>query len=137
MLVDDQKKVLSALHVSLQQQCPDWTFIEIGDLSQMWQAIKRKCPDLLVVDWGMRGLHAKETPDLQDGENPLQVIRRRCPAVGIIVLASSPEVEACALNSGANAFVSKVDPPETLLIKIREWQDSLSLRQEKPHVSKS
>lgn len=122
ILIDDQKEVLSALQVSLKRHYPDSTFVQAGDLSQMWQAIERECPDLLIVDWGMRGLHEPESPSSTDGENPLQAIRRRCPNLGIIVLDSSPEIETLAINWGADSFVCKADPPETLLMKIRAWQ---------------
>jgi DNA-binding NarL/FixJ family response regulator len=45
-------------------------------------------------------------------------LRHACPGLGIIVLSGRPEASRAALAAGADAFVSKGNPPEHLLSAI-------------------
>jgi DNA-binding NarL/FixJ family response regulator len=42
-------------------------------------------------------------------------LREAYPGLAVIVLSGHPEVEEAAVAAGADAFVSKADPPEVLL----------------------
>jgi CheY-like chemotaxis protein len=46
-------------------------------------------------------------------------LRELCPGLPVIVLSGQPEVRRTALAAGADAFVSKADPPEQLLAALR------------------
>jgi DNA-binding NarL/FixJ family response regulator len=52
----------------------------------------------------------------------LTALRQACPQVAVIVLSAQPGAEKPALAAGANAFVSKADPPEQLLAAIRSTE---------------
>ena len=52
-------------------------------------------------------------------EDLLMALRAACPALAVIVLSGQPEAEGSALAAGADAFVSKADPPEQVLAAIR------------------
>jgi DNA-binding NarL/FixJ family response regulator len=45
----------------------------------------------------------------------LAALHQVCPQLRVIVLSGQPEVEEDALAAGADAFLSKADPPERLL----------------------
>jgi len=63
-------------------------------------------PDLILLDWGLPGSGLAEQ---------LADLRKACPQAAIIVLSAQPGAEEAALAAGADAFVSKADPPEKLL----------------------
>ena len=48
----------------------------------------------------------------------LPAVRKACPHLFIIALNGSPDTQEEALAGGADAFVSKTDPPELLLAAI-------------------
>jgi DNA-binding NarL/FixJ family response regulator len=54
------------------------------------------------------------TPDL-NGLNAIQLIKAKYHSFVVIDLAMEPELKAEALTSGADAFISKSDPPEKLM----------------------
>ena len=62
-------------------------------------------PDLILMDVRMPKM---------DGLEALRVIKAKQPQIKVILLSMYPEHEAEALAAGADAFVSKSDPPEKL-----------------------
>lgn len=69
--------------------------------------------DLVLLDWNLPGI---DTPQL------ITDLRTVAPDIHIIVLSGRPEAAAPALCAGADAFVSKGDPPETLLAALEAIQ---------------
>ena len=84
---------------------------ECSDLESLVLQIKEFKPDLVLLDWELRGrpatalLFAAHTPSFRPKT---------------IVLSGRPESEQAVLAAGADAFVSKADPPERLLSTLRE-----------------
>jgi DNA-binding response OmpR family regulator len=81
---------------------------------------------LLLLDWDLPGLGTELIPKL----------RRICPELYVIVLGVRAEARVMALMAGANAFVSKTEPPEHLVAalwraeregKVRNWAAALTL----------
>ncbi len=63
-------------------------------------------PDVLLLDWQLPGSPMKElVGDIRALELPLK----------IVVLSVQPEEEGAAMAAGADAFVSKADPPDQLM----------------------
>jgi DNA-binding NarL/FixJ family response regulator len=105
LLADDQAKVRSALRLLLEQQ-PDVEILgEAVDSLGVLDWLKATSPDLVLLDW--------ELPAFRG--NMLPLMRELCPSVVVIALSGRPEARQAALAAGANAFVSKGDPPERLL----------------------
>jgi CheY-like chemotaxis protein len=50
-----------------------------------------------------------------DGLEAMRIIKARWPAVGVVVVTMHPEHQSSAFAAGADAFVSKLDPPEVLI----------------------
>jgi DNA-binding NarL/FixJ family response regulator len=110
LLADDEPSLRSALRLLLEQE-PELTVV--GEASESRCAQDQTAvlqPDLLLLDWELPG-----------GVGMALVARLRAmvPMMRIIVLSSRPEVRPAALAAGADAFVSKGDPPDSLLAAIQ------------------
>jgi len=51
----------------------------------------------------------------------LPALRARYPRLPVIVMCGQPEVRRAALAAGADAFISKTDPPDQLLAALEEF----------------
>jgi len=109
LLADDQPEVRRALTILLERQ-PGLTVagqaVDADDLLAQAEAL---CPDLVLLDWELPGLV---------GSSLLSALRAVCPGVLVIALSGRPGARRAALAAGANAFVSKADPPDRLLATI-------------------
>ena len=110
LLADDQSRVRSALRLVLEQQQGVSILGEAVDATSLLDWVKAACPDLVLLDWELPGL---ETDSL------LSALRARCPHLKVVALSGRPEARQAALDAGADAFVSKGDPPEWLLRTLR------------------
>jgi len=112
LLSDDQPKVRFALRVLLERQ-PGVEIvgeaIAADDLLAQARTIR---PDLVLLGWELPGLSATRS---------LSALRRACPDLYVIALSGRPEARRAALAAGADAFVSKGDPPERLLAAISDY----------------
>ena len=109
LIADDQAKVRSALRLLLEHQ-PDVEILgEAVDTTGLLDWVKAVCPDVVLLDWELPGLPIAAL---------LPLLCRSCPALQVIALSSRPQVRQEALDAGADAFVSKGDPPERLLTAV-------------------
>ena len=109
LLADAQAKVRFALRVLLERQ-PE--FEVVGEAASVEDLLARtgpSCPDVVLLDWSVAGPMAARL---------IPALRHNCPGVGIIVLSGRPEARRAALAAGADAFVSKGNPPEHLMAAI-------------------
>ena len=109
LIVDDQPQVRSALRLLLREELGVTVVGEAGDLEQALELACVKQPDLVLLDW--------ELPT-QDGATALVGLRAAYPGLAVIALSSRPEARQLALAAGADAFVSKGDPPERLVVSV-------------------
>lgn len=110
LLADDQPKVRLGLRLLLEQE--EWTSVvgEAAEAESLLAQVEATQPDLILLDWSLQG---SGRPDL------LPALRDCCPGLAVVVLSGQPDAEQEALDAGADAFVSKADPPELLLEAIR------------------
>jgi DNA-binding NarL/FixJ family response regulator len=106
MLADDETRVRFALRVLLSRQAGVEVAGEAVNAAGLLALLAQGSPDLLLLDW--------ELPDVA-GAPLVAAVRGLCPRLPIIVLSGRPDVRRAALAAGADAFVSKADPPERLL----------------------
>jgi len=110
LLADGQSNVRFALRVLLERE-PGYVVVgEAADENSLSRSLVLSFPDVVVMGWELPGMPL---------QNPLASIRRVGPDLIIIALSARTEARAAALAAGANAFVSKSDPPEHLLKAIR------------------
>ncbi|MBN1138262.1 MAG: response regulator transcription factor [Anaerolineae bacterium] len=109
LLADAQTKVRFALRVLLERQ-PGFEVVgEAAGAEGVLAHAAGSCPDVVLLDWSVVGAAADDL---------MLALRSSCPGVGVIVLSGRPEVREAALAAGADAFVSKGNPPEHLLAAI-------------------
>jgi len=110
LVADNDARVRSALQTVLKEE-PGLTLIgESADLESLATQIRVLKPDLVLLDWDLRGRPAAAL---------LLALTTLKTQTKVIVLSGRPESEEAALAAGAEAFVSKGDPPEVLLTVFR------------------
>jgi len=109
LLADDQPRVRFALRVLLEQQ-PGFEVVgKAADAEDLLAQAQATYPDLVLLGWELPGLAATDS---------LSALRGICAHLVVIALSGRPEARRAALAAGADAFVSKADPPERLLAAI-------------------
>jgi DNA-binding NarL/FixJ family response regulator len=111
LLADRQPKVRFALRVLLERQPGVVVVGEAVNADDLMSQVRAKRPDLILLDWDLPGLAPTGS---------LSFLRKICPEMSVIALSGRTEARQGALGAGADAFASKVDPPERLLATIRE-----------------
>jgi DNA-binding NarL/FixJ family response regulator len=106
LLADDQAKVRSALRLLLEQEQGVSVVGEAAEAGNLLVQVEATRPDLVLLDWELPGLGTNDR---------LSPLRTLSPRLKVIALSGKPEARRAALNAGADAFVSKGDPPEQLL----------------------
>lgn len=109
LLAEDQPQVRFALRVLLERRPGVQVAGEAATADELLAQTRRVCPDLILLAWGLPG---QEPADL------ITAVRGHCPQAAVIALSGRPEARNAALASGADAFVSKADPPECLLAAV-------------------
>lgn len=109
LLADDQAKVRSALRLLLAEQPGVEILGEAVDTTGLLDWVRVASPDVILLDWELPGLPAATL---------LPMLHSCCPELRVIALSGRPEASEAALEAGADAFVSKGDPPEELLVVI-------------------
>jgi DNA-binding NarL/FixJ family response regulator len=109
MLADNRSRVRFALGALLEEQ--PWLRIvgEAANGRNLLAQVRAACPDLVLLSWELPGLAEIDL---------LPALQRSCPELRVIVLSVRPEAQQAVLAAGADAFVSKVAPPEQLLVAI-------------------
>jgi len=109
-LIDDQVQVRSALRKLLKHRLNMQVVGEAVDTHSLWIEVEAARPDLLLLDWSVLGSRPDET---------LTVLRARYPQLPVIIMSAQPEARRAALVAGADAFISKTDPPDQLLAALK------------------
>ena len=111
LLAEDQPQVRFALRVLLERQPGLEVAGEAVNGEDLLALAGGTCLDLVLLAWELPGLA---------GVGGLPALRRLCPELSVIVLSGRPEARQAALSAGADAFVSKSDPPDRLLAAIEK-----------------
>lgn len=112
VLAEDHHVVRAAIAALLQNE-PDIDVIgEVADASMLIDVVEALNPKVLVLDAHIPGHRVIETTRL---------LRRRCPAVQVLVLSAYDRREYVVglLGAGAAGYVLKDDPAEALIQAVR------------------
>ncbi len=113
VLADRQENVRSALRLLLEQEAGMSIAAEVDDARNLLDTALSTQANLILLDWNLPGA---------DTAQLIADLRATDPGIHIIALSGRPEVASSALCAGCNAFVSKGDPPETLLAALEAIQ---------------
>jgi len=106
LLADDETRVRFALRVLLLHRSGIDLVGEASNAAELLETLSRESPDVVLLDWELPG---------SSGSQLLRDMRSIRPRLPIIALSGRPENQLAALSAGADAFVSKADPPERLI----------------------
>lgn len=109
ILADGDADVRRALALLLQTVLGLQIVGEAADLTGL-SASGQNQADLLLIDWASIAPHEAQC---------ISQLRSLNGALRVIVLSTRPEVRTAALAAGADAFLSKVDPPEQVMTTLR------------------
>ena len=114
ILADGHQNVRTALRLLIEEE-PEWCVVsEATNAGRLLSLLAQNPPDLLLLDASLPGRRM---------EDLLAELRLKYPQLMIIILSGRPETHRPALHSGANAFVSKGNPPEDLLKTLHTLMD--------------
>jgi DNA-binding NarL/FixJ family response regulator len=116
LLADNQPRVRYALRVLLERQPGLQVVGEAVDADGLLDQAEATHPDLVLLGWELPGLVAMGS---------LPALRRVCSDLLVIVLSGRPEARRASLDAGADAFVSKSDPPDRLLAAIGKQEKAI------------
>jgi len=116
LIADSQPKVRFALRVLLGRQLEPNIVKEASDAVEALTEAMNTCPDVVLLAWDLPGRRELKL---------IPALRRICPTVEIIALSGRAETRQAALEAGVDAFVSKGDPPEQLLLAIAKRPSQL------------
>ena len=112
LLADDEPKVRAALRLILEQLKEVEYIEEVTDTEGLVKRLDSSLPspDLVLVDWELPGLHPGGT---------FLELRRRAPFKMIVLSGRCPAPQA-AISAGADACLSKCEPPDRLFATLHE-----------------
>jgi len=118
LVADSRPDVRSALKLLVEQDVGMVVSSEARRGGDVLEQVKATCPDVIILDCDLPGLQAGDL---------LRAVRTVCPGVWVVAICARSEARQAALSAGADAFVSKAEPPQSLLSTIRQgtgWRAS-------------
>jgi CheY-like chemotaxis protein len=106
LIVDDQQRARHSLMALLATRFQLADTCEAANGLEAVRCVEECKPDIVLMDVRM--------PEM-DGIEATRVIKTKSEHTPVIVLSMYLEYQEAALAAGANAFISKGDPPERLL----------------------
>jgi len=105
-LADEKKSTRFALTVLLEQYAA-WKVVgQVSSGKDILAILEVVQPDLLLIDWNLPACNCEEI---------IPALKQINPYIRIIVMSARPELNLKATSTGADAFISKTEPPEKLL----------------------
>jgi two-component system response regulator DesR len=106
LIVDDQQRARQSLKALLATGFQLVNTCEAVNGIEAVRCVEECKPDIVLMDAQM--------PEM-DGIEATRIIKDKSPQTPVIVLSMYTEYQAAALAAGADAFISKGEPPERLL----------------------
>jgi DNA-binding NarL/FixJ family response regulator len=106
ILADDETAIRSALGLVLKQKLCLQHLSEAASMDELLSKLGDGQGRLVLLDWELPGLAAR---------GGLPALRQGHPGLKVVALSARPEARLAALAAGADAFVSKTEPPDTML----------------------
>jgi DNA-binding NarL/FixJ family response regulator len=111
LLADDDPKVRSALRLLLENE-PDMAIVgECATAEGLVDQVRATQASLVLLDWDLPGLHIGGV---------IHRLRTTFPRCCLLALSGRPEQAAEAVEAGLSGFVSKGDPPDSLLAALSQ-----------------
>jgi DNA-binding NarL/FixJ family response regulator len=109
LIVDDQSRARQSLSALLMIDFPEIELSEASDGKEALRQVEAIHPDIVVMDVLMPG---------GDGIEATRSIKAHYPLTKVILYSMYAEYQSAALAAGADAFIMKGEPSETLVAAI-------------------
>jgi DNA-binding NarL/FixJ family response regulator len=126
LVADDQPAVRSAIRRLLQEEPGLFVVGEAVRTEELLDQAQVTQPDLVLLDWELPGLYTTDGAESMPvglatsaRHRLLLLLHALHSHPKVVALSGRPEASQTALDAGADAFVSKGDPPERLLTTLR------------------
>lgn len=120
LVADSQPSVRLALRLLLEQQPAPLSIVgEVAEVETLLREIDVAHPDLILLEWELPGLVSTNGTHA----DVLRTLHIRRPDAIVIVLSADLESRKLALAAGADAFVSKSDPPSAVVTTLETCID--------------
>ena len=106
LLADDKCELRAALRLLLETRLGFRVIHEARDMEHVLALVEDAHPDCVILDWELPGRPTRER---------IPILRTLQPGLKIIAISARPDSGTDALAEGANAFISKSDPPDRML----------------------
>lgn len=111
LLADDNPELRSALRLLLETRLDFELIVEARDMEHVLAQVEDARPDCVILDWELPGRPTRER---------VSVLRTLVPHLKVIAFSARPESKETALAEGAEAFLSKDEPPILILDNIQK-----------------
>ncbi|HEX2997459.1 MAG TPA: response regulator transcription factor [Anaerolineales bacterium] len=111
LLADDNPGLRSALRLLLETRLEFELIVEARDMEHVLAQVEDSRPNIIILDWELPGRPIRER---------VSVLRTLVPHLKVIAFSARPESRQTALADGAEAFISKNEPPLLILDKIQK-----------------
>ena len=115
LIVDDQQRARRSLMALLATRFQLADTCEAANGMEAVRCVEECKPDIVLMDARM--------PEM-DGIEATRIIKTKSEQIPVIVLSMYLEYQGAALAAGADAFISKGDPPERLLETLTKVRSS-------------
>ncbi|HVM70440.1 MAG TPA: response regulator transcription factor [Anaerolineales bacterium] len=119
LVIDRLSRACQSRKTELDARYQASVFRKAGNACEALHLLEKFLPELFLVDVRMPNDH---------GLQAIQLIKARIPSLQVLVLSLDPNLKASALTAGADAFISKNDPPEMLMEAIHEGLCGLEMK---------
>lgn len=116
MLADDYAPLRSTLQAWLTQEPTFEVIAEVAEAARLLPAAATLQPDVLLLDWELQGLRADTIR-----QQVIVKLHAQSPHLRIVAMSTQFEAKQQALSAGADAFVSKSESPERLLLVLHKF----------------
>jgi two-component system response regulator DesR len=116
LIADDQQRARHSLIAVLATRFQLADTCEAANGMEAVRCVEECKPDIVLMDVRM--------PEM-DGIEATRIIKTESPHTQVIVLSMYLEYQEAALAAGADAFISKGDPPERLLEALTKASSSM------------
>ncbi len=106
LIVDDQRRSRQSLKALLATWRGVTAIREAANGAEALCLAEDYRPDLILIDGRMKAIGGLEI---------IQRIKQRWPDIGVVVLSMYGNLKSAAMAAGADAFLTKDEPPEVLL----------------------
>jgi DNA-binding NarL/FixJ family response regulator len=113
LVADKRSRIRFALRLLIEQATGHTIVAEVADAESLTTKIRETLPDLVLLEWEL----SKE-----NNGRLISSLKEDHPQINLVVLSGRPNARKAALKAGADDFVSKVDPPDRLLMILNSYK---------------